>query len=259
MDINAISKKIKEYAEGRDYVTDREIFSLAKECLPNFNSSFKNILISMLMGEGVIYSYNLHIYKIYGKRNEFIPYQDIDVERRLIKYLGDKQIKISYFVSSLFNSLSSLQSMKTYLFVGAESYAINYLLDKIEKDNKKVIASTDLAKLRKLFPGIELGFDYVLKTINEDTPLFKKRNDIFCYPKLETLLVDLVTDKLLLDLYSSEIENIYINAFKKYAIKINRLLRYADKKGAKEKIFKFIQYIDFNIERGKKAGVLSNV
>lgn len=45
MDINAISKKIKEYAEGRDYVTDREIFSLAKECLPNFNSSFKNILI----------------------------------------------------------------------------------------------------------------------------------------------------------------------------------------------------------------------
>ena len=133
------------------------------------------------------------------------------------------------------------------------------MLDKIEKDNKKVIASTDLAKLRKLFPGIELGFDYVLKTINEDTPLFKKRNDIFCYPKLETLLVDLVTDKLLLDLYSSEIENIYINAFKKYAIKINRLLRYADKKGAKEKIIKLLQYIDFNIERGKKAGVLSNV
>ena len=102
------------------------------------------------------------------------PYQDIDVERRLIKYLGDKQIKISYFVSSLFNSLSSLQSMKTYLFVGVESYAVNYLLDKIEKDNKKVIASADLAKLRKLFSGIEFGFDYVLKTINEDTPLFRK-------------------------------------------------------------------------------------
>ena len=251
MDINAISNKIKKYAEGRDYVTDKEIFSLAKECYPNFNSSFKNILISTLMDEGVIYSYNLHIYKIYGKRNEFIPYQDKDTEKRLIKYLGDKQIKISYFASSLFNSLSSLQSMKTYLFVGVESYAINYLLDKIEKDNKKVIASTDLAKIRKLFSGIELGFDYVLKTINVDTPLFKKRDDIFCYPKLETLLVDLVTDKLLSDLYSSEIENIYINAFKKYAIKINRLLRYASKKGVKEKIIELLEYIDFNIERGE--------
>ena len=125
------------------------------------------------------------------------------------------------------------------------------MLDKIEKDHKKVIASADLAKLRKLFSGIEFGFDYVLKTINEDTPLFKKRDDIFCYPKLETLLVDLVTDKLLLDLYSSEIENIYINAFKKYAIKVNRLLRYADKKGAKEKIIKLLEYIDFNIERGE--------
>ena len=102
MDINAISNKIKKYAEGRDYVTDKEIFSLAKECYPNFNSSFKNILISTLMDEGVIYSYYLHIYKIYGKRNEFIPYQDKDTEKRLIKYLGDKQIKISYFASSLF-------------------------------------------------------------------------------------------------------------------------------------------------------------
>ena len=141
--------------------------------------------------------------------------------------------------------------MKTYLFIGVESYAVNYLLDRIEKDNKKAITSSDFIKLRKLFSGIEFDFNFVVKTINVDTPLFKKKSDVFCYPRLETLLVDIIADKFLFDLYSSEIENIYKNALKKYAIKINRLLRYADKKGVKAKIMSLLEYIDFNIKRGE--------
>lgn len=141
--------------------------------------------------------------------------------------------------------------MKNYLFVGIESYAVNYLIDKIEKDNKKAITSNDLAKLKKLFSGINLNFDYVIKTINIDTPLYKKRNSTFYYPKLETLLVDLITDKTLSNLYSSEIENIYVNALKEYTVKINTLLRYADKKGVKDKIKSLLEFIDFNIERGE--------
>lgn len=251
MEISNLSKIIIEYARHKDFITDSEIITLAKKCYPNFNCSFKNILIAMLMDENVIYSYNLNIYKVYGRRKEFEPYRNSIVEKQLLKYLGDKQLVISYFDSSFYNSLSSLQSMKSYLFVGVESYAINYLLDKIEKDDKKAIVSSDLAKLRKLFAGIEFDFNYVIKPINGDTPLFKKRSQAFYYPKLETLLVDLIADKSLFDLYSSEIENIYTNAFKEYAIKINRLLRYADKKGAKAKIISLLEYIDFNIERGE--------
>lgn len=251
MDLNNLSEIILDYGNTVDYITDVEILSFAKQCYPNFNPSFKNILISMLMDEKVVYCYDLNIYKVYGKRKMFAPYQNATVEKQLLKYLGDKQLKFSYFDSSVYNSLSSLQSMKSYLFVGVESYAVNYLLDKIEKDNKKVITSTDLAKLRKLFYGINLSFDYVIKTINIDTPFFKKRSDNFYYPKIETLLVDLVSDKTLLDLYSSEIKNIYKSAFKKYAIKINTLLRYADKKGVKEKIKDLLEYIDFDIKRGE--------
>ena len=251
MDISNLSKVIKEYAGRRDFITDSEILSLAKECYPNFNVSFKNILIAMLMEDKVIYSYDLNIYKVYGNRKEFIPYQNPLVEKQFSKYLTEKQLRVSYFDSMFYNSLSSLQSMKNYLFVGIESYAVNYLVDKLEKDDKNVITSSDFAKLRKLFTGIKFDFNYVLKTINEDTPLFKKRSEIFYYPKIETLLVDLITDKCLFDLYSSEIENIFTNAFKEYAIKINRLLRYADKKGAKTKIISLLEYIDFNIKRGE--------
>lgn len=251
MDLSRLSKIILDCAEERDFITDSEIVSFAKQCYPNFNSSFKNILIAMLMEDKIIYSYDLNIYKTYKNRKEFIPYQNKAVEKQLLNYLGDKQLEISYFSSSFYNSLSSLQSMKTYLFIGVESYAVNYLLDRIEKDNKKAIISSDFIKLRKLFSGIEFDFDFVIKTINVDTPLFKKKSVAFCYPRLETLLVDIIADKFLFDLYSSEIENIYKNALKKYAIKINRLLRYADKKGVKAKIRSLLECIDFNIKRGE--------
>lgn len=251
MELDSLSKIILDYTKERDYITDNEILSFAKQCYPDFNPSFKNILIAMLMDNKVVYSYDFNIYKIYRNRRAFIPYQNAVVEKQLIKYLDDKQLKISYFNSSFFNSLSSLQSTRSYLFVGIESYAVNYLMDRIEKDNKQTIVSSDLAKLRRFFTGVEFHFDYVIKTINVDTPLFKKQSDIFCYPKLETLLVDLVTDKTLSDLYSSEIENIFTNALKEYAIKINTLLRYADKKGAKEKIMSLLRYIEFDIKRGE--------
>ena len=251
MDISSLSRKIIDYGNRSDLITDTDILLFAKQCYPNFNESFKNILIAMLVDERIIYCYDLNIYKTYRNRKEFVPYQNASVEKQLKRYLSDKKLIISYFDSSFYNSLSSLQSMKSYLFIGIESYATDFLLDKIEKDNKKVITSNDLAKLRKLFTGIEFGFDYVIKTINVDTPLFKKRSSVFYYPKLETLLVDLLTDKTLNDLYSSEIERIYYNAIKYYAIKINTLLRYADKKGAKEKVKSLLEYIGFDIVKGE--------
>ncbi|MBQ7995951.1 MAG: hypothetical protein IJ247_07070 [Bacilli bacterium] len=251
MGIERLSKIVLKYAEKKDYITDSEILSFARRCYPGFNTSFKNIVISMLMQEKVIYSYNLNQYKAYGKRKDFVPYKSTIVEKQLFSYTGDKELKISYFDSSIYNSLSSLQSMKNYLFIGVESYAVNYLVDKIEKSGKKAISSNDLSKLRKLFSGIEFDFDYVVKTINEDTPLFKEKGNCFCQPRLETLLVDIVSDKTLNDLYSSEIESIYFNAFKGYAIKINRLFRYAEKKGCKDKIKSLLEYIDFDVERGE--------
>lgn len=251
MDISNLSKIILDYAEKKDFITDSEILFCINKCYPNFNISFKNIVISMLMEDKIIYSYDLNKYKIYKEKIAYIPYRNEIIEKKLIKYLENKQIQISYFDSAFYNSFSTLQSVKNYLFIGVQSYAINYLIDKIEKDNRKAITSNDLSKLRKLFSGIDFDFDYVIKSINVDTPLFKKENALFVYPKLETLLVDLISDKTLNDMYSSQIENIYTNAFNNYAIKINTLFRYADKKGVKNQILSLLEFIDFNIERGE--------
>lgn len=251
MNISSLSKIILDYGEKNDFITGDDILSFIKKCYPNFNCSYKNIIIAMLMNEKIIYAYDLNVYKTFKKRIEFIPYQNKALESQLEKFIKDKNIIISYFNSSFYNSLSSLQSINNYLFLGVESYAVNYLVNQIEKNNKKVVLSNDLAKLRKLLSDLNHNFDYVVKTINVDTPLFKKKSNVFYYPKIETLLVDLLSDKTLRDLYSSEIENIYLNALNEYAIKINTLLRYANKKGIKQKIISLLEYINFDIKRGE--------
>ena len=251
MDINKLSALINDYFKNNDVITDVEIITLVKQCYPNFNFSYKSILIEKLISKRIIYCYNLNVYKVYRKRKEFVPYQNKSIEKQLIKYIREKDIKISYFNSSFYNSLTLLQSMKNYIFIGVESYAVDYLVNKIEKDHKKIIATTKLASLRQILSNVELNFDYVIKTINVDTPLFKKNSNSFYYPKLETLLVDLIADKTLSDLYSSQIIEIYENTLKDYAIKINTLLRYASKKGTKEKITSLLKDIGFDIGKGE--------
>jgi hypothetical protein len=57
---------------------------------------------------------------------------------------------------------------------------------------------------------------------------------------LEKMLVDIFCDSEFTFLAGSELRNIFINAFKKYTINENRLLRYADRKGRKQELHKYI-------------------
>ena len=243
---------IKKYALNKDVVSDSEIISLVKKAQPTFNDKYRNILIKDLRDKNIIYSYDTNLYKAYRNRKRFIPSRNEKLERNIASIKGKNDLLISCFDSSFFNELSSLQSVKTYIYIGIESYAINYIIDRIDKSGKQAITSNDLAKLRKMFNDINCDFDFVIKTINIDTPLLKEGP--ICYPKLETILVDLFVDKSLNDIYSSEVEEIYTNALKQYAIKINTLLRYADKKGAKNKMLDFFHYIGYDIAKGEFYG-----
>lgn len=250
MNIDSISKRVLDYANHNDVIFYDEIMEIIIDENPAFNKDYRNIIIKELRDQGVIYSYNTGVYKAYKNRIPYNFHKDALIEKNLLKYVADSGIDITYYNTSLFNQFCSLQSTTNYLIVGVESYAINFLQDKMEKDKKKVIISNDLAKLKRFF-GVDLDFDYVIKKINMDTPLTYDDNSSFFYPKIETLLVDLLSDKFLSGLYSSEIDNIFRNAFNRYAIKINTLLRYARKKGVEDHIRYILLMIRFNIEKGE--------
>lgn len=57
---------------------------------------------------------------------------------------------------------------------------------------------------------------------------------------LEKMLVDIFCDSEFAFLAGSELRSVFINAFEKYTINENRLLRYADRKGRKQELIKYI-------------------
>lgn len=250
MNIDSISKRVLDYASRNDVIFYHEIMEIIIDENPAFNKDFRNIIIKELRDRGIIYSYNIGVYKAYKNRIPYTFHKDSLIEKNLLGYVADSGLDVTYYNTSLFNQFCSLQSTTNYLMVGVESFAVNYLQDKMEKDKKKVVTSNDLARLKRIF-GVNIDFDYVIKKINMDTPLTHDDNSSFLYPKIETLLVDLVSDKVLSELYTSEIDNIFRNVFSRYAIKINTLLRYAKKKGVEDHIRYILLMIRFNIEKGE--------
>jgi len=84
------------------------------------------------------------------------------------------------------------------------------------------------------------GEKVVVKPVLSEAPL-QIINDI-TVPSLEKILVDIVSDKVLFDSQQgSELRNIYAEAFRKYSVITDRLLRYASRRSKREEI---IEYMD---------------
>lgn len=247
----AVIQEIKHYVEAKYFVSSIELIDLLSKSINNFKREYKNIYIKELCDQGIIYAYDVDKYKAYKNRKKYNPL----VDEKLIKFLTnikkDKNVTISYFDTSFYNSLSYLQSLKKYIYIGVESYAFEYISSKMMELGKEVISSSDLHNSKKILAHLNINVDFVLKNINEDTPLIKKRGTAIAFPKLEALLVDLLFEKSLRDIYETEIENIYKNAFKIYSIKINTLLRYAKKKKIEAKVLSLLDDINFDIKKGE--------
>ena len=244
----------KRFENAKTIYSKDEIIDVLRECITNYNDAFKNLYFKQLCDEGCFYSYyndgTTIWFKPYKNKIDFVLNRDSMTEKLLLKFIEGKEIPVLYYNSSFFNGLTSLQVQTEYVIIGIESYAQDYLLDCFRKNNIKAISSSDLFELKRLFK-MDFHFDYVTKSINEDTPQNKSKNGSFNYPKIETLLVDVLSDKLLNSTYSSEVNNIFRNALSKYAININTLLRYAKKKGVLEEIHEIFREIGFDKEKGE--------
>ena len=79
----------------------------------------------------------------------------------------------------------------------------------------------------------------IIKSLTTEAPLQKISGVITV--TLEKILVDIFCDKVIfMSQQEPELERIYIEAFEKYVINEDKLLRYAGRRGKKSEIFKYI-------------------
>ena len=130
------------------------------------------------------------------------------------------------------------------IFVSVENDVIDFVFDTLRNEYPGRVM---------LKPKIEEYYRYlvddqiVILRLPTETP--KGTGEVW-HSRIEKILVDIVTDKLMISMIpESEYANIYEDAFGKYVIEYSALKRYANRRGALEKLRNVIkEYTDIKPE-----------
>lgn len=133
------------------------------------------------------------------------------------------------------------QPMNEFYFVEVEEDSmlpVLYYIRDVKSDEFNVILESDFEIFERYYP-INAPIVIIRKLISE-APLIQF-NNIYT-ASLEKILVDLFLDVKLFEAYQGkEMEIIFNEAISKYVINQNRMIRYANRRGKKETLFKYLE------------------
>lgn len=132
--------------------------------------------------------------------------------------------------------------MYDFLLIEVEREAIDsvfYFVKEINKD--KYTFKEPLYEMMEMFV-LESKGSIIVKSLTSEAPL--QNVDRIKVPTIEKILVDLCADSDIFSfLQGSEMLNIFENAWKKYTVNINRLLRYAKRRNKEKEIKNILSQI----------------
>jgi hypothetical protein len=169
-----------------------------------------------------------------------IPYnapQSKDV-KRISNFLKKGFPLISFCVwdSSIINEFAHHLTGHPFLLVDVEKEIAESVYFQLKDQFKPVFFRLSKTLITNMLPDFDRPI--LVRNLATESPLALK--DGIPIPTLEKLLIDLFSDPEFSYLQGNELKAIYRNAFYKYTVNENRLLRYASRKGKKEEVLKFI-------------------
>ncbi len=140
-------------------------------------------------------------------------------------------------------------SNKSVIILETEKEACESVFHKLQ-DSGKAVFLEPTVDIMERYVSVEKN-PIVIKPIVSEAPLQKVEGINF--PTLEKILVDLICDKDILFAYQGrELQHIWENAFNKYTVQQDKLLRYADRRRRKREITEYLKKI-YNPQQTKLA------
>jgi hypothetical protein len=220
---------------NKDYFQVEDIFAFYQSYEPNIAKSTVNWRIYTLIKSALIKRIGRGKYRC-GNSTIFMP------------EIAPKVLKINHFIKTNFpylnyiiwhvseiNSLSQHLINKDTYYVEVERDAINAVFEQLRekfkyvlrgKTNEDVYIGENIIVVRSLVTGAPTQIVNKVPTTT-----------------IEKLLVDFFADQEFDFLQGYELTHIFNNAFSKYTINTDKLLRYASRKAKREQIAKFIKTI----------------
>ena len=262
--INMTNREIalaKDFMKSNIFATKEEIMGFIFASNPDRNVSNSRFYLFDLVRANVIYKYDAKRYKYLGNLKQF-SYQftksDLDIKKSIEERFDDIQLCIwnTSFLSKYVNLLpfdyyTFLEIDKSYLNLIFDflknDYHILYLPDQNDLDIYRTKSNQIILKKLLARAPLDKTYDNYIGVNKKN----KSRKKVVFAPRIEKILVDIFVEA---DMYSvfSEIDEIFENILKEYAVNFQKLLYYAKNRNVEEKIREYIVgTIKYEIESGE--------
>lgn len=145
--------------------------------------------------------------------------------------------------SSLLNEFSIHQSIKSFFIIEVEKDSIESIFHFLKAGRFTVFIEPSQEVIENY--AIDENNFIIVKQLISESPIQSIKN--IDTVTLEKMLVDIFCDEIIFSAYKgNEMKTIFTSAFNKYAINENKLLRYANRRGKREQLKKYLKLINGN-------------
>lgn len=235
MNKQKILPTLKEMSKNNELIYKDDLFRIVKKKTNSKDKHSIYLLVDEMCKDGSLSKYDFDYYKI---SNVLPAFEKRNIDN-YCRYFDDDSVSydVSIWDTSWIAKYSHLIPNKRIVFFECYKYAVDHVFNKIRANGLNVVFYKDLKTIAKYMDDQII---YVVKTINEDSPIYrskKKSDSVFCtQPKLEKMMVDFIADTFLEEIFSNEIVHIYKELIDKYCINYSTLMRYASKRNRKEQV-----------------------
>jgi hypothetical protein len=177
----------------------------------------------------------------FKKVNYYLP--EISSKMKIIHTKLKKQfplLRICLWNTSLFNEFMIHQPGRFYLLVEVEKEATDSLFFFLKDANYSVLLEPTLEIINKYLPKINETL--IIKSLVSGAPVQQILG--ITTTTIEKMLVDIYCDDVIFSAQQgSEMRSIFTEAFNKYSVNKNRMLRYADRRRRKEGFTNYLNNI----------------
>ncbi|MBL7007086.1 MAG: hypothetical protein ISR78_08405 [Spirochaetia bacterium] len=229
-------EEIKELFMGNKF-TNEQLYQLYLSEEPGLKENTFRWRVYKLKAEGVIQSVERGVYTTRFKKvfNPQISNLLQEYYRRISAQFP--YMNFSIWHTSWLHTYMNHQPLTDNTIIEVEKEAMVSVFTELYESYNNVFLNPEEKEIERY---IETGQkNIIVKNLIKESPL--KTRDGIIIPKIEKILIDLYVDRKLYRPYQgNELRNIYENLFSMFNINQSTLSRYANRRGAREKLYHFL-------------------
>ncbi|WP_442588994.1 DUF6577 family protein [Pedobacter sp. AW31-3R] len=229
------------FSKHQGPITLDELRNFYRRIKPEISDSTVNWRAYELVKSFIFKRIGRGLYEL-GERVEYVPASTPKVKEvnDFLKERFGSSLIYCVWESLVLNEFAQHLSGYPFILVDVEREVAESAYYQLKDDFKPVFYKLKSKQLNDMLP--DFNYPIIVRHLVSESPL--NMVDETPTVTIEKLLVDIFCDPEFDFIRGTELTEVYLDAFYKYTVNMNRLLRYAARKGKKQEISNFINKIN---------------